>query len=31
MLFTDTYKTIETESKGLFKDRGSRFIAIAIP
>lgn len=31
MLFSDTYKTIETESRGLFKDRGSRFIAIAIP
>jgi len=31
MLFSDTYKTIEGESKGLFKDRGSRFIAVAIP
>jgi uncharacterized YigZ family protein len=31
MLFSDTYKTITAESKGLFKDRGSRFIAIAIP
>jgi uncharacterized YigZ family protein len=31
MLFTDTYKTISVESKGLYKDRGSRFIAIAIP
>lgn len=31
MLFSDTYKTIEGESQGLFKDRGSRFIAIAIP
>ena len=31
MLFSDTYKTIEGESGGLFKDRGSRFIAIAIP
>ncbi len=31
MLFTDTYKTIAAESKGLFKDRGSRFIAIAKP
>ncbi|NLE33885.1 MAG: YigZ family protein [Bacteroidales bacterium] len=31
MLFSDTYKTIESESKGLFKDRGSRFIGIAIP
>lgn len=31
MLFSDTYKTIASESKGLFKDRGSRFIAIAMP
>lgn len=31
MLFTDTYKSIASESKGLFKDRGSRFIAIARP
>jgi uncharacterized YigZ family protein len=31
MLFSDTYKTIEGESRGLFRDRGSRFIAIAIP
>ena len=31
MLFSDTYTTIEEESKGLFKDRGSRFIAIAVP
>jgi len=31
MLFGDTYKTITSESTGLFKDRGSRFIAIAIP
>jgi uncharacterized YigZ family protein len=31
MLFSDTYKTIEGEAQGLFKDRGSRFIAIAIP
>ncbi len=31
MLFTDTYKTIDNEAEGLFKDRGSRFIAIAIP
>jgi hypothetical protein len=29
MLFSDTYKTIEGESRGLFRDRGSRFIAIA--
>jgi len=31
MLFSDTYRTIEGEAHGLFKDRGSRFIAIAIP
>ncbi len=31
MMFSDTYRTIENEAKGLFKDRGSRFIAIAIP
>lgn len=27
----DTYRTIEAPSKGLFKDRGSRFIALAYP
>lgn len=31
MLFSDTYRTIEGEAQGLFKDRGSRFIAIASP
>ena len=31
MIFSDTYKTIEGESQGLFKDRGSRFIALALP
>ncbi len=31
MMFSDTYRTIDNEAKGLFKDRGSRFIAIAIP
>jgi uncharacterized YigZ family protein len=31
MLFSDTYKTIASEAHGLFKDRGSRFIALAIP
>ncbi len=31
MMFSDTYRTIENEARGLFKDRGSRFIAIAIP
>ncbi len=27
----DTYKTIEKESEGFFKDRGSKFIALAFP
>jgi uncharacterized YigZ family protein len=27
----DTYKTIETRSKGSFRDRGSRFLAFACP
>jgi uncharacterized YigZ family protein len=31
MLFSDTYKTIDSEAKGLFKAKGSRFIAHAIP
>jgi uncharacterized YigZ family protein len=31
MLFEDTYKTIKTQSVGVFKDRGSKFIALAIP
>ena len=31
MLFEDTYKTIKTQSVGIFKDRGSKFIALAIP
>jgi uncharacterized YigZ family protein len=31
MLFSDTYKTIGGVSKGLFRDRGSRFIALAFP
>lgn len=28
---TDTYKTIDAPAKGLYKDRGSRFIALAYP
>jgi len=31
MLFEDTYYEIESESEGLFKDRGSKFIAKAFP
>lgn len=30
-MFTDTYKSIASESRGLFRDRGSRFISIARP
>ena len=30
-LIDDTYKTISTPSEGLFKDRGSKFIAYAYP
>ncbi len=30
-MFEDVYKTIEIKSKGLYKDRGSKFISIAIP
>lgn len=30
-MFDDTYKTIEKQSEGLYKDKGSKFIAIAIP
>ncbi len=28
---SDTYKTIKSSSKGLFKDKGSKFIALAYP
>lgn len=31
MLFSDTYKTVASDAHGLFKDRGSRFIALVIP
>ncbi|PKP01068.1 MAG: YigZ family protein [Bacteroidetes bacterium HGW-Bacteroidetes-9] len=31
MLFDDTYHTITNRSTGIFKDKGSKFIAIAIP
>jgi uncharacterized YigZ family protein len=31
MLFEDTYKTIEKPSEGIFRDRASKFIALAFP
>ncbi len=31
MMFEDEYKTISGRSEGIFKDRGSKFIAIALP
>lgn len=31
MLFDDTYRTIAGPAEGLFKDRGSRFLAFAFP
>jgi uncharacterized YigZ family protein len=31
MLFEDTYNTVARKSQGLFKDKGSKFIAFAIP
>lgn len=30
-MFEDTYRTITTQSEGLYKDKGSKFIAFAIP
>jgi uncharacterized YigZ family protein len=31
MLFDDTYKTIENPAEGIFRDRGSKFLAYAFP
>lgn len=31
LLFTDTYLTIENSSQGIYKDRGSKFLAFAFP
>jgi uncharacterized YigZ family protein len=31
MLFEDTYKTVEKTSEGVFRDRGSKFIAYIFP
>ena len=31
MLFEDTYKTIKSRSEGIYKDKVSKFIAIALP
>ncbi len=31
MLFDDTYKTFKTTSEGIFRDKGSKFIAYAYP
>ncbi|MFD1631911.1 IMPACT family protein [Pseudopedobacter beijingensis] len=31
MLFEDTYKTIQRNSEGIFRDKGSKFIAYAYP
>lgn len=31
MLFDDTYYTLKSESRGEYRDRGSRFIAYALP
>ena len=31
MLFDDTYKTIAAKSEGIYKEKGSKFIALAYP
>jgi uncharacterized YigZ family protein len=31
MLFDDSYKTLNSPSEGIFKDRGSKFLAFAFP
>ena len=31
MLFTDSYQTIKEKTEGIYKDKGSKFIAIAVP
>lgn len=31
MLFDDSYKTIESASEGIFRDKGSKFLAYAFP
>ena len=31
MSFTDTYKTIENLSEGIYKEKGSKFLAYAYP
>ncbi len=31
MLFEDTYKTISTQAEGIYKEKGSKFIAFAVP
>jgi len=31
MLFDDTYQTIEKPAEGIFRDRGSKFLALAYP